>query len=143
MNNVGHVRIADCAERILWTAIAAGLANIGAATILGVDAWKAAVATGLAAGVNAVLVIARWRLSVLPDPGGAVAGFGVAAGYAAALKATEARVTPAVTPTHSDPSGVWRSIGSPAIPTTSTPKPAKKSAAKKAAPRKAAARKAK
>jgi hypothetical protein len=68
-----RVRIRDLAERVLWTGVTSAIGNLIGVLALGVDAWKGAVLTGLAPALNAVLVIGRWRLSVLPDPGAAVA----------------------------------------------------------------------
>lgn len=67
------VRTKDIIERIFWTFVVGALTNIAGVTILGVEVWKAAVLAGLSAVVTAVVAIARWRLSVLPDPGAAVA----------------------------------------------------------------------
>lgn len=69
----------DLAERVFWTFVTAALTNLAGATVLGIEAWKAAAMTGLAAAINAVLVIARWRLSVLPDPGQGAPGLPVKA----------------------------------------------------------------
>lgn len=67
------IRTRDIAERVFWTFIVASLTNLVGVTLLGVDVWKGAAMAGLTAVINAVIAIARWRLSVLPDPGGAVA----------------------------------------------------------------------
>lgn len=81
--------IRDTAERLFWTFVAAFLSSsLGAPVLLAViDAVNtgapinlsliatvlvAATVGGLAAVANAVLLLARWRLSVLPDPGQAV-----------------------------------------------------------------------
>lgn len=61
----------DILERLLWTAIAATLANLGTGAFFNIDAWKSAAMAGCSALVTAVLAIARWRLAVLPNPGGA------------------------------------------------------------------------
>lgn len=58
-----------CIEWLLWTFVAAVTSNLAGAAVIGVDAWKAAALAGLAALVGGVLAIARWRLSVLPNPG--------------------------------------------------------------------------
>jgi hypothetical protein len=75
------VRIRDLVERVVWTAVTSVLTNLLGALAFGVAAWKAALLAAIAPTLNAVLVIARWRLSVLPDPGAAVAQ----ASYSAAL----------------------------------------------------------
>lgn len=66
---MSKVKWTDLVERVIWSFVAAALTNIAGAAVLGVDVWKAAALAGLTAAVSAVLVIARWRLSVLPDPG--------------------------------------------------------------------------
>lgn len=72
--------IRDLAERLFWTFVSAfGGALTGSALLgLDVDALQAAAVAGLGALINAVLVIARWRLSVLPNPGEGLPGVPVA-----------------------------------------------------------------
>ena len=67
-------KISDTIERLFWTFVAAFLGQlVGAAVLdLGVSAIQSAAVAGLGAVANAVLLLARWRLSVLPDPGQAV-----------------------------------------------------------------------
>lgn len=55
-------------ERLFWTATSAALAALLAAPVLGVDAAQAAGMAALVATINGVSLVARWRLSVLPDP---------------------------------------------------------------------------
>lgn len=69
--------IRDTLERLWWTFVAAATGNITAVALLDIAAWKMAVATGLVAAVNLVTIIARWRLSVLPDPGAGLPGLPV------------------------------------------------------------------
>lgn len=68
--------IRDLLERILWTFVAAFLGALTGAAVLSLDvtALQAAAMAGLGAVANAVLVFARWRLSVLPDPGEGLPG---------------------------------------------------------------------
>jgi hypothetical protein len=70
---VKNARLRDIVERVWWAFVVGSLTNLAGVTLLGVAAWKGAVLAGLTAVINAVLAIARWRLSVLPDPGAAVA----------------------------------------------------------------------
>lgn len=63
------IRIRDLFERVFWTVVASGLGALAAAPLVDLDAIQGAVIAALAGGINAVLVIARWRLAVLPDPG--------------------------------------------------------------------------
>lgn len=61
----------DTLERLFWTFVAAFLGTlVGTAVLdLGVSSLQAAAVAGLGAVANAVLLLARWRLSVLPNPG--------------------------------------------------------------------------
>lgn len=77
--------VRDLLERLVWTFVAAFLGSLLGAPVLiaaleaasgatiDVSALQAAVVAALVAGLvataNFVLVIARWRLSVLPNPG--------------------------------------------------------------------------
>lgn len=67
------IRTRDIVERVGWAFVVGSLTNLAGVTLLGVEAWKGAVLAGLTAVINAILAVARWRLSVLPDPGAAVA----------------------------------------------------------------------
>ena len=69
-------RWVDLGERLLWTAVSAFLGTLVAGGVfdVGVSVLAAAGIAAAGAAVNFVLVVARWRLSVLPDPG---AGIGV------------------------------------------------------------------
>lgn len=71
--------IRDLLERILWTFVAAFVGALTGAAVLSLDvtALQAAAMAGLGAVANAVLVFARWRLSVLPDPGEGLPGLPV------------------------------------------------------------------
>ena len=71
-----RVRLADLAERLVWTFVAAftsALVSPPLAQAAGVDlslsALEAAFLAGTSAVVNFLALIARWRLSVLPEPG--------------------------------------------------------------------------
>ena len=64
-------------ERLLWTAVAAGCAGLIGVPLMGLDVWQAAGLSALAAVINYVSLIARYRLSVLPDPGDGLPGFEV------------------------------------------------------------------
>ena len=68
--------IRDLAERLFWTFVAAFLGTLTGSAVLdlGLDALQVAALAGLGAVANAVLVIARWRLSVLPNPGEGLPG---------------------------------------------------------------------
>lgn len=63
--------IRDLLERLVWTFVSAFLgALVGASVLdLDVDAVQAAALAGLGAAANALTIFARWRLSVLPNPG--------------------------------------------------------------------------
>ena len=59
----------DFLERLIWTFFAASGGALAGAALFGWPAYEAAASAGLAAVVNAVTIFARWRLTVLPDPG--------------------------------------------------------------------------
>lgn len=65
----------DIGERLAWTFIAAFVGQlVGVAALnLDVTAIQSAAVAGLGAVATGILGIARWRLSVLPDPASAVA----------------------------------------------------------------------
>lgn len=65
----------DFAERWFWTVLVAVLGNITAAALFDIQAWKMAAATGLTAGLQPIILFARYRLSVLPNPGDGLPGF--------------------------------------------------------------------
>lgn len=67
----------DFAERMLWTFVLAALANLTGAALLDLDQAKAAALTGLTAVFQAVSLVARKRLAVLPDPGDGLPGLPV------------------------------------------------------------------
>jgi len=61
-------------ERIFWTFVAAALTNVGGAVLLDLEVWKAAALSGVNAVLTFVLLIARQRLAILPDPGDGLPG---------------------------------------------------------------------
>lgn len=72
----GRVRLTDLFERMFWTFVAAFTSALvsppladAVGVTLSIDALDAAVLAGVSSVVNFVTVVARWRLSVLPDPG--------------------------------------------------------------------------
>lgn len=71
------MNLRDTFERLVWTFIAAAGGALVAPELFDVNisALQAAGIAGLAAVVNAVTVIARSRLAVLPDPGNGLPGF--------------------------------------------------------------------
>jgi hypothetical protein len=58
-------------ERLVWTFVSAAGGALVAPAVLGFDVatWQAAAIAGFSAVVNAVTQVARYRLSVLPNPG--------------------------------------------------------------------------
>lgn len=71
------MNLRDTIERTVWTFVAAALAALPSAAMLDVAAWKAAAVAGIAAVVNFVLLLARYRLSILPNPGEGLPGLPV------------------------------------------------------------------
>jgi hypothetical protein len=63
-------------ERMVWTFIASAGGALLAPAVFGfdVEVWQAALIAGSAAVVNALTQFARYRLSVLPDPGAGLPG---------------------------------------------------------------------
>lgn len=74
---MNRYRWIDLAERLVWTCVSAFLGALvaGGAFSVGISVLEAAVLAAAGAAVNFVIVVARWRLSVLPDPGAGI-GFG-------------------------------------------------------------------
>lgn len=84
------MKLRDAFERLLWTFVAGFLGALLGSPILvamielaaGVDvdlsiistALISALLAGLVAVANAILIIARWRLAVLPNPGDGAPG---------------------------------------------------------------------
>jgi hypothetical protein len=68
------VNLRDTAERLFWTLVAAFLGALGVSDVLDISTVDAALAATAAAGVNFLLLIARARLAVLPDPGAGLPG---------------------------------------------------------------------
>lgn len=74
MTKATKIRVRDLAERVVWTVVASGLSSLVGVAFIDLSAAKAAALTGLAGGLNALTIIARWRLAVLPDPGAGLPG---------------------------------------------------------------------
>ena len=64
-------------ERLVWTAVAAAGGGLIGGPLLGVEVWQAAGVAALASVVNYVTLVARKRLSILPDPGDGLPGLEV------------------------------------------------------------------
>ena len=66
----------DTIERLFWTVVAAFLGALAAGPVLSVelDALEAAGVAALGAAVNFLLLVARARLAVLPEPGDGLPG---------------------------------------------------------------------
>lgn len=61
-------------ERLVWSAVAAGGGALIGVPLFDISVWEAAAIAGLGAVVNGVTQFARYRLSVLPDPGAGLPG---------------------------------------------------------------------
>jgi hypothetical protein len=68
------MNIRDTLERLFWTLVAAFLGALGVSDLIDISALQAALAAAASAGVNFLLLVARARLSVLPDPGDGLPG---------------------------------------------------------------------
>ena len=64
----------DTAERLFWTLLAAFLGALTVSDLLDISALQAAIAAAASAGANFLLLVARARLSVLPEPGEGLPG---------------------------------------------------------------------
>ncbi len=71
-----QVRLVDLAERLVWTFVAAFTSALvtpplaqAAGVELSLSPLDAAFLAGASAVVNFITVVARWRLSILPNPG--------------------------------------------------------------------------
>lgn len=63
------MNLKDTLERLVWTMVAAFLGALGVSDLIDITAWQAGLAAAATAGANFILIIARYRLSVLPNPG--------------------------------------------------------------------------
>lgn len=68
------MKFRDVAERLFWTLVAAFLGALGVSDVLDISALDAALSATAAAGVNFLLLVARARLAVLPNPGEGLPG---------------------------------------------------------------------
>lgn len=68
------MNIPQILERLFWSAVAAGGGALIGVPLLGVEPWQAAGIAALGALVNGLTQIARYRLSVLPNPGDGLPG---------------------------------------------------------------------
>lgn len=64
----------DTLERLLWTVVSAFLGALSLAGAFDFDALEAAAIAAAVAGINFITLVARARLSVLPDPGAGLPG---------------------------------------------------------------------
>ena len=64
----------DMAERLVWTLIAAFLGALGVSDMIDISAVQAGITAAASAGVNFILLVARARLAVLPEPGAGLPG---------------------------------------------------------------------
>lgn len=71
--------MAQTLERLVWTFVAAAGGALIAPAVFGFDvsALQAAAIAGVGAVVNFLTQLARWRLSVLPNPGDGLPGLRV------------------------------------------------------------------
>lgn len=68
------MNVRDTAERLVWTMLAAFLGALGVSDMIDITAVQAGLTAAASAGVNFLLIVARWRLSVLPEPGEGLPG---------------------------------------------------------------------
>ncbi len=90
------MNLRDTLERLWWTLLAAFLGALGVGDLLDISTLDAAVTAAAAAGVNFLLIVARARLAVLPDPGAGLPGLPSRAPTAGGTDAGQANVSGAV-----------------------------------------------
>jgi hypothetical protein len=71
------MKIRDTLERLWWTMLAAFLGGLSVGGALDISTLDAALIAAATAGVNFLTLVARWRLSVLPEPGEGLPGLPV------------------------------------------------------------------
>lgn len=71
------MQIRDTFERLFWTVLSAFLGALAVGGVVDISTLDAAIAAAAGAGVNFILIVARWRLSVLPEPGDGLPGLPV------------------------------------------------------------------
>lgn len=64
----------DTLERLFWTVVAAFVGAISVSGIVDISAIDAGIVAAAGAAANFVSLVARWRLSVLPEPGEGLPG---------------------------------------------------------------------
>lgn len=72
------MNLRDTIERLFWTLVAAFFGALASGAVFNVDVVMAAGMAAFTAAVNFVLLVARARLAVLPDPGKGLPGLAVA-----------------------------------------------------------------
>ena len=70
-----HLR--DTIERLFWTVVAAFLGALGVGGFIDISTLEAALVAAAGAAVNFLLLVARARLAVLPEPGAGLPGLPV------------------------------------------------------------------
>lgn len=68
------MNIRDTLERLFWTVVAAFLGSLAFGAVTDLSTIDAAVNAAAAAAVNFLLLVARARLAVLPEPGEGLPG---------------------------------------------------------------------
>lgn len=63
------MNLSQTLERLVWTAVAAGGASLATGPLFGVTPWQSAGVAAASAAINYLTLVARKRLSILPDPG--------------------------------------------------------------------------
>ena len=68
------MKFRDTLERLFWTILAAFLGGLSVGGVIDISTLDAAITASAAAGVNFLLIVARSRLAVLPEPGEGLPG---------------------------------------------------------------------
>ena len=68
------MRWRDTIERLFWTLVSAFIGGLSVSGLIDISATEAAISATAVAAANFVLLIARTRLGVLPEPGAGLPG---------------------------------------------------------------------
>lgn len=66
--------VSQYVERLVWTVVAAFLGALTVSDLIGISTLQSGISAAASAGVNFLLLVARDRLAILPDPGTGLLG---------------------------------------------------------------------
>lgn len=68
------MNLRDTLERLFWTVVAAASTNLSTVALFEIAAWKGAALAAINGAMTFILLVARTRLAVLPEPGAGLPG---------------------------------------------------------------------